>query len=114
LLMLAAGMPACAFAQDDSDAVRTDSPQTHRLNIHFQATFIYQYHPAFNAPYSGQNSLKPGEDKENSVTATLYLGARLWKGAELYVNPEIAGGSGLSGAYGMAASTNGETFRVGG
>ncbi len=37
----------------------------------------------------------------------------LWKGAEVYINPEIAGGSGLSGAFGLAASTNGETFRVG-
>ena len=31
----------------------------------------------------------------------------------MYINPEIAGGSGLSGAFGLAASTNGETYRVG-
>jgi high affinity Mn2+ porin len=37
----------------------------------------------------------------------------LWKGAEVHFNPEIAGGSGLSGARGMAGSSNGETFRVG-
>lgn len=84
-----------------------------RFNVHFQTTYIYQYKPAFHADYSGPNSLKNSEEKDNSVTATLFLGARLWKGAELYINPEMAGGSGLSGAFGLAASTNGETFRVG-
>ncbi len=104
-----------ASAQDDTDAVRTnyDSGKTSCLNLHFQATYIYQYKPAFSAQYSSKNSLQTPEDKENSVTATLYAGIRLWKGAEIYINPEIAGGSGLSGAFGLAASTNGETFRVG-
>lgn len=84
-----------------------------RFNIHFQTTYIYQYKPAFNASYTGNNSLSALEDYENSLTATLFLGARLWKGAEIYVNPELAGGSGLSGAMGMGGSSNGETFRVG-
>ena len=114
VLIAMAALPSSVFAQDDSDSNNaTDTPKPHRFNIHFQATYIYQYQPAFNAKYSGQNSLRPAEDKENSVTGTLYLGARLWKGAEVYINPEIAGGSGLSGAFGLAASTNGETFRVG-
>jgi len=90
----------------------TDSVQQ-RWNLHFQTTYIYQYKPAFSADYSGPNSLNNREEKQNSVTATLYAGARLWKGAQVYINPEIAGGSALSGAFGMAASTNGETFRVG-
>jgi high affinity Mn2+ porin len=47
------------------------------------------------------------------MTSTLYLGTRLWNGASAFINPEIAGGSGLSGALGVAASTNGETFRIG-
>lgn len=82
-------------------------------NIHFQTTYIYQYKPTFHSPYSGTNSLKGGEEKQNSLTATLFAGLRLWKGASLYVNPELAGGSGLSGALGMGGSSNGETFRVG-
>jgi len=84
-----------------------------RFNVHFQTTYIYQYKPEFHSGYSGPNSLKSKEERENSITATLFLGVRLWKGAEIYVNPEIAGGAGLSGAFGLAASTNGETFRVG-
>ncbi|MBS1774402.1 MAG: carbohydrate porin [Bacteroidetes bacterium] len=83
------------------------------FNIHFQTTYVYQYKPAFNSPYQGGNSLSGFEDNENSLTATMFFGFRLWKGAEVYVNPELAGGSGLSSALGMAGSSNGETFRVG-
>ena len=88
-------------------SVRAQDSLQQRVNIHFQTTYIYQYKPAFNAAYSGPNSLQTGEEKQNSITATLFAGVRLWHGAELYVNPEVAGGSGLSGAFGMAASTNG-------
>lgn len=84
-----------------------------RFNLHFQTTYIYQYSARFHSPYEGQNSLSSNEERDNSLTMTLFGGARLWKGAEVYVNPEIAGGSGLSGALGMGGSSNGETFRVG-
>ena len=100
------------FAQGDttSNAQKTDDQ---RFNLHFQTTYIYQYKPAINAAYTGAHSFEAGEENHNSLTATLYLGARLWKGCELYINPEIAGGSGLSQAFGLGGSTNGETFRVG-
>ena len=84
-----------------------------KAGLHFQTTYVYQYKPAFAAAYSGPNSMSATEEKQNSLTATLYLGIKLWHGAELYINPELAGGSGLSGAFGMAGSTNGESFRVG-
>lgn len=96
-----------------SQPVEIAPVRTSRFSLHAQATYIYQYKPKFKAPYSGLNSLLPAEETQNSVTATFFAGARLWKGAEVYVNPEIAGGSGLSGALGMAGSSNGETFRVG-
>jgi high affinity Mn2+ porin len=103
-----------AIAQTDSMAkAQAKNKLENRFNLHFQTTYIYQYKPAFPAPYTGTNSIIPGEEKQNSLTATLYFGARLWRGAELYINPEVAGGSGLSGAFGLGASTNGETFRVG-
>jgi len=84
-----------------------------RTNLHFQTTYIYQYSARFKTPYSGTNSLSGDEEKQNSMTMTLFAGLRLWKGAEFYLNPELAGGSGLSGALGMGGSSNGETFRVG-
>jgi high affinity Mn2+ porin len=83
------------------------------LQAHFQATVVTQAHPSFDAPYSGANSLHPDAEHETTVTSTLFLGARLWKGAQLYVNPELSGGSGLSKGFGVAGFPNGEAFRVG-
>ena len=114
LLTLTLLLPVHLFAQgDDKKGISTSDSTASRFNLHFQTTYIYQYKPEFGAKYSGPNSLVTDEERQNSLTATLFLGVRLWKGAELYINPEIAGGSGLSGAFGMGASTNGETFRVG-
>jgi high affinity Mn2+ porin len=90
-----------------------DGVTEEKWNLHFQGTYISQYKPAFSEKYHGQNSLKDSTERVNSVTATMFFGFRLWKNAEFYFNPEVAGGDGLSGAYGMAASTNGETFRIG-
>ena len=48
-----------------------------------------------------------------SLTTTVFIGRRLWRGAAVYFNPEVAGGSGLSGATGIGGAPNGETFRIG-
>jgi len=90
----------------------TDSLKEERFSIHGQSTFISQYKPAFSAKYSGTNSLITQSETKLSTTFTLFLGARLWKGASVYFNPEVAGGSGLSGSLGVGASTNGETYRI--
>jgi len=115
LLLLTAVKPFTIRAQDSVRLADEPllAPATHRFNLHFQGTYIYQYKPGFFAQYSGPNSLITKEEKTNSVTMTLAFGAKLWRGGELYINPEVAGGSGPSGAFGLGASTNGETFRVG-
>ncbi|HET7153722.1 MAG TPA: carbohydrate porin, partial [Candidatus Kapabacteria bacterium] len=79
----------------------------------FQQTVVTQYHPPFSAAYSGANSLGTDADIQTSLTTTLFLGGRLWQGAEIYFDPELAGGAGLSGAHGIGGFTNGETFRIG-
>lgn len=84
-----------------------------RFNLHFQMTYINQTKPRMRSLYSDSLSLNAAHENKNSLTATLFLGAKLWKGGYVFVNPEIAGGSGLSGAQGMAGSSNGETTRVG-
>lgn len=89
-----------------------DSLKEELFSIHGQTTVITQYKPSFHAKYSGTNSLSAKEETKTSITATLFLGTRLWKGAGFFLSPEIAGGSGLSGSFGVAASTNGETYRV--
>jgi high affinity Mn2+ porin len=46
------------------------------------------------------------------VTSTLFLGRRLWSGAAVYLNPEVAGGGGLSKTLGLAGEPNGEAIRA--
>jgi len=91
-----------------------DTVKQDKFSFHFQQTIITQYKPAFNAPYSGLNSLSPLDETQSSITSTFFGAARLWKGAEAYFNPELSGGSGLSKTLGVAGFPNGETFRIGG
>jgi high affinity Mn2+ porin len=81
---------------------------------HFQLTVISQSHSGFPALYSGDNSLgNAAEAWATSLTTTLFIGRKLWKGASFYFNPEMSGGHGLSYALGVAGALNGETYRVG-
>ncbi|RAJ34421.1 carbohydrate porin [Pedobacter cryoconitis] len=106
ILGIAILLAAPTFAQ-------TDSLFKKRFNFHFQQTVITQTKPGFSAPYSGTNSLSTAHETATSLTTTLFGGARLWKGAEAYFNPEMSGGKGFSQAVGVAGFPNGETFRIG-
>ncbi|MBX9779783.1 MAG: carbohydrate porin [Chitinophagaceae bacterium] len=88
--------------------------KTSKWTNHFQLTVIGQKHSGFKAPYSGTNSLADTvEPTATSLTSTLFLGRKLWKGAAFYFNPEVSGGNGLSFATGVAGALNGETYRIG-
>lgn len=81
-------------------------------NYHFQLTVLPQYHPAFKAGYTGDNSLQKCEESTVSISASISLGMRLWKRAQVYFNPEVSGGSGFSFTHGVAGFPNGEVYRV--
>ena len=81
-------------------------------SFHGQLTYQLQGHGEFTAPYSGPNSLQDRTETRGSFTATLFLGRSLWKGGELYANPELIAGSGVSRVLGLAGPPNGETYRV--
>lgn len=102
-----------SFAVNIGNAQIVDSTLNEKLSFHAQATIITQFKPAFKAKYTGENSLLPTAEQQTSITSTLFATAKLWKGATLVLNPEISGGAGLSGVFGVADATNGETFRVG-
>jgi high affinity Mn2+ porin len=87
--------------------------QNKNWSLHFQQTVIPQHKLKIDAPYSGDFSLSDTAETQTSITTTIYLGRRLWKGAAIFYNPELAGGSGLSQARGIAGFTNGECFRIG-
>jgi high affinity Mn2+ porin len=82
------------------------------FSLHWQATYVEQETPGFNAPYRGPNSLSPHMGRE-TVDATLFAGVRLWSGAEAWVNPEIDQGFGLDNTLGVAGFPSGEAYKVG-
>ncbi|MDR3508148.1 MAG: carbohydrate porin [Caulobacteraceae bacterium] len=81
--------------------------------VHGQATVVEQATIAFPSPYRGANSLDPGTRGRETFDATLYAGLRPWRGAELWINPEIDQGFGLSDTLGAAGFPSGEAYKVG-
>jgi high affinity Mn2+ porin len=80
--------------------------------LHFQLTTVTQWHPPFFAAYSGACSLQNTAEVRTSLTSTLFLGLRLWRGGEIYANPEVGAGRGFSNVTGIAGFPNGEIYRV--
>lgn len=105
-----------AAAQDAQDTAQPVSAPTATATqdwaLHAQATFVTQGVFGFASPYEGPNSLTPRQVKE-TFDATLYAGARPWTGAELWINPEIDQGFGLSNTLGAAGFPSAEAYKVG-
>jgi high affinity Mn2+ porin len=103
------------FSQDDARGLhfKWKADSIEKWSFHFQLTSIAQGHPAFNAKYSGTNSLHDTAESALSLTTTIFLGRKLWQGGAVYFDPEISGGKGMSYALGMAGAANGETYRIG-
>ena len=61
-------------------------------NAYGQFTYITSFHPAFSAPYTNLNgsinSLLPTPEQSWTGSFTLFLGVRLWQGAQAYFVPE--------------------------
>src|ERR1700674_577099 len=77
-------------------------------NIHGQSTLIEQGYPAFRSPYQGPNSLSGASQARNTMSATAFIGWRPWESTEIYVNPELMQGFGLSDTVGLAGFPHGE------
>jgi high affinity Mn2+ porin len=115
-------VPARASAQstgsdDDGDetfsimkALRPDHvrPESESWNAYGQFTSIAQWKPAFAARYTNVNgsnqSLLPESEASFTDSLTLFLGRRLWAGAEAYLVPEVLAEQPLSGLKGLGAS----------
>ena len=80
--------------------------------VHGQFTYTEQSTSDFNAPYRGPHSLSPDKGAE-TIDATLYLGSRLWRGAEGWINGEIDQGFGLDDTLGAAGFPSAEAYKVG-
>lgn len=112
LLLVLPGVyvPRAGAADEGSDL--TPQPTEGRFAVHGQITYVEQETNDFNAPYSGPHSLQVSQGRE-TVDATLFLGARLWTGAEAWVNPELDQGFGLTDTLGVAGFPSSEAYKVG-
>jgi high affinity Mn2+ porin len=86
--------------------------ESDRFALHAQSTYVSQYAFPFHEPYRGPNSLPSNQGRE-TWDVTFFLGAKLWSGAELWINPEIDQGFGLGGTFGVAGFPSGEAYKVG-
>lgn len=113
--------PALAQPSETVDALSAaDSVPSTKLvepeqwNAKFQATYVWQRKPAFDAPYTGANSLVPQKERSYSFTTTASMGYRPWAGGEAYLDLEAAQGVPLSGLTGLGGFPNGELARTSG
>ncbi len=99
---------------DEADPKREgpQSPKSDSWTVHAQTTYVQQYAFPFRSPYVGKNSLIPNQTRE-TWDATFYVGWKPWRGAEIWVNPEMDQGFGLSGTLGVAGFTSGEAYKLG-
>jgi len=89
-----------------------DAPDPINWSIHGQTTWIAQGYPRFAAAYSGAQSLMPGGQVRNTVSATAFIGVELPNGAAIYFNPEFLQGFGVSDLHGLAGFSNGEAQKA--
>jgi high affinity Mn2+ porin len=100
-----------AHAADNNGPFGIATPEW--LSVHGQFTNVTQTYPSFTAPFDGPNSLPGHSQTKETVDATLYLGVKVMNGLELFVNPEIDQGFGLSNTFGVAGFPSGEAYKVG-
>jgi high affinity Mn2+ porin len=71
-------------------------------NVHGQFTFIEQGYPGFRSPYQGPKSLSGADQAKDTASATAFIGFRPLDGTDIYINPELTQGFGLSETVGVA------------
>ena len=96
-----------------SSSDQSTNAATQNWNFHVQNTDIIQYHPAFNAPYSGPNSLPHNSEVKSTESLDFMAGVRLWQGAEAHVDALVWQGFGLGETLGIENFPNNEAFRAG-
>jgi high affinity Mn2+ porin len=105
-----AALLAAALVLAQAARAADEAPQD--FAVHGQVTYTEQQTSDFHAPYRGPNSLSPDRGAE-TVDATMFLGARLWPGAEIWISPEIDQGFGLDDTRGVAGFPSGEAYKIG-
>jgi hypothetical protein len=87
-------------------------------NLYGQFTYISSWKPSFPALYTNHNgsinSLLPDPERSFTGSATLYLGVRLWNGAEGYFVPELISEQPFSQLRGLGGAIQNFELQKGG
>jgi hypothetical protein len=123
-LLLFCAAPLAVAQQDDSlkppasddalpDRAGTMFPhsETARWWVSGQDNIISQWHPSFDAKYSGPNSFRTHGEHAVSNIATLFTGFQLTSTTEIFMHFEAAAGGGLSDALRLAGFTDLDVVR---
>jgi high affinity Mn2+ porin len=104
-----------ASAQDAAPpAPPTNAPTAQPWwNYHMQATYVGDWHSSFPAQYSGPESLDNHSLTAETVSVDLFLGARLWQGAEFHVDGLFWQGFGFNQTLGIEAFPSAEAYKIG-
>ena len=109
--------PAQAVPSPDDDSTSDAAPTlfphftSDRIWLSGQANIITQWHPTFNSPYRGPNSLSPQAQDASSRVLTLLTGARISDTSEILFDIQETGGHGIGEALGVAGFTNLDVVR---
>jgi len=92
-----------AAGSPPEDPVLTMFPhsQTLRWWISGQENIVTQWHPSFDAKYSGPNSFRSEAEHATSNIGTLFTGYQLTGTTEVFMHFEMADGGGISDALGL-------------
>jgi high affinity Mn2+ porin len=86
--------------------------ETSRFWISGQANVVLQWHPTFNSPYQGPNSMSPEAQSATTRVLTLYTGLELTHNTEVLADLEDATGGGIGSAVGLAGVTDLDDVRT--
>lgn len=115
-MTLSIALVGCAHGQSASTA---DNPivtlflhsATAPYWISGQDNIIFQWHPSFDAAYSGAHSFRSQAEHATSNVATIFLGYQITHTTEVFADVETTEGGGLSDALGLAGFVNLDVVR---
>jgi high affinity Mn2+ porin len=85
--------------------------QTSRWWFSGQDNIVTQWHPSFDAKYSGPHSFREAAEHATSNIGTLFTGYQLTATTEIFMHFEMADGGGISDALGLGGFTDLDVVR---
>lgn len=91
---------------------QTPDSARHVWSLHWQNTDILEYAAPFPAAYSGAHSLGNRGETDETVSADVFVGRRLWSGGELHADVLAWQGSGLSTSFGIQNFPDADAYKA--